>query len=89
MVATADIRFKRMQREVENLHDTQDDTLDKVDSIEAALLGLNQSVAANREWSRGQFAEIRKDINDLNEKLDRLMAHLEVPPKPPAGFVPK
>ncbi|MCY3833655.1 MAG: hypothetical protein OXG85_11605 [Chloroflexi bacterium] len=24
---------------------------------------------------------------ELNEKLDRLMVHLDVPPKPPAGFV--
>ena len=46
-MATADIRFKRMRREYENLHDTQDET------------------------------------------LDRLMAHLDVPPKSPAGFVKK
>ncbi|MYE27067.1 MAG: hypothetical protein F4X87_07580 [Chloroflexi bacterium] len=80
MVATSDIRFKRMQREVENLRDTQDETLDKVDSLEAAILGLNETVVANHEWSKRQFA-------DVNEKLDRLMKHLDVPPKPPAGFV--
>ena len=45
-----------------------------------ALVGLNQSVTANAELNQRQFAE-------LNEKLDRLMAHLDVPPKPPAGFV--
>ena len=27
-------------------------------------------------------------VAELNEKVDRLMAHLDVPPKPPAGFVP-
>ncbi|MCY3980072.1 MAG: hypothetical protein OXG23_18370 [Chloroflexi bacterium] len=80
MAATSDIRFKRMQREVENLRDTQDETLDKVDSLEAAILGLNETVVANHEWSKRQFA-------DVNEKLDRLMKHLDVPPKPPAGFV--
>ncbi|MCY3797673.1 MAG: hypothetical protein OXG84_07690 [Chloroflexi bacterium] len=80
MAATSDIRFKRMQREVENLHDTQDETLDKVDSLEAAILGLNETVVANHEWSKRQFA-------DVNEKLDRLMKHLDVPPKPPTGFV--
>ncbi len=26
-------------------------------------------------------------LGELNEKLDRLMTHLDVPPKPPAGFV--
>ena len=80
MAATTDIRFKRMQGEYRTLQDAQDELFDKVDSFEAALLGLNETVVANHEWSRRQFAE-------LNEKLDRLMAHLDVPPKPPAGFV--
>ena len=79
-MATADIRFKRRQREYETLHDTQDETLDKIDSLEAAMLGLNETVVSNHEWSKRQFAEV-------NEKLDRLMAHLDVPPKPPAGFL--
>ena len=62
------------------MRDGQDDILDKIDRNKEALLGLNEAVAANHEWSKRQFAEI-------NEKLDRLMAHLDVPPKPPAGFV--
>jgi len=80
MAATSDIRSKRMQREYENLHDTQDETLDKVDSFEAALLGLNETVVANHEWSKRQFAE-------LNEKVDAIIKHLEIPYKPPASFV--
>ena len=56
------------------------DGQDQIDTYEAALLGLTQSVAANHEWTQRQFAEV-------NEKLDRLMAHLKVPPKPPAGFL--
>lgn len=80
MAATTDIRFKRMQGEYRTLQDAQDELFDKVDSFEAALLGLNETVVANHEWSRRQFAE-------LNEKMDRLMKHLDVPPKPPAGFV--
>ena len=62
------------------MHNTQGETLEKVDSLEAAILGLNETVVANHEWSKRQFA-------DVNEKLDRLMKHLDVPPKPPAGFV--
>jgi len=31
--------------------------------------------------------ENRKMLLELNDKMDRLLAHLDVPPKPPAGFV--
>ena len=31
--------------------------------------------------------ENRKMLLELNAKLDAIMAHLDVPPKPPAGFV--
>jgi len=79
-MATTDIRLKRIEKEYQSVRDGQDDILDRIDTYEAALLGLNETVAANHEWSRRQFAE-------LNEKMDRLMAHLDVPPKPPAGFV--
>ena len=75
-MATADIRSKRMQGEYRTLQEAQDDLFDKVDSFEGALLGLTETVA-----------EIRQDISELNEKMDRLMAHQDVPPKPPAGFV--
>ncbi len=79
-MATTDIRFKRMQGEYRTLQDAQNELFDKVDSFEAALLGLTQMVAANHEWTQRQIA-------DLHEKMDRLMKHLDVPPKPPAGFV--
>jgi len=80
MAATTDIRFKRMQGQYQTLQGAQDELFDKVDSFEAALLGLTESVAANHEWTQRQFT-------DLHEKIDRLMTHLDVPPKPPAGFV--
>ncbi len=79
-MATTDIRLKRIEKEYQSVRDGQDDILDRIDTYEEALLGLNQTVMANHEWSQQQFAEV-------NEKLDRLMAHLDVPPKPPAGFV--
>lgn len=69
-----------MRRNINVVRDGQNDILDRIDSYEEALLGLNETVAANHEWTQRQFAEV-------NEKLDRLMAHLKVPPKPPAGFV--
>ena len=75
-MATADIRFKRVQGEYRTLQDAQDELFDKVDNYEAALLGLTEMVAENS-----------RQIAELNEKMDRLMAHLDVPPKPPTGFV--
>lgn len=79
-MATTDIRFKRIEKEYQSVREGQDDILDRIDTYEEALLGLTQAVVANHAWSQQQFAEV-------NEKLDRLMAHLDVPPKPPAGFV--
>ena len=76
-----------MQGEYRTLQDAQDELFDKVDTFEAAILGLTEMVVENHEWSQRQFADIRRDVGELNEKLDRLMAHLDVPPKPPAGFV--
>lgn len=80
MVATVDIRFKRMQKQYQTLHDSQDEVFDKVDSFEAALLGLNESVASNHDLSQRQIAE-------LHQKLDAILQHLDVPYKPPVGFV--
>ena len=62
------------------LRKSRDSLRDATDACRAALLELNDTLVANHEWSRRQFAEI-------NEKLDRIMAHLDVPPKPPAGFL--
>ncbi|MCY4465349.1 MAG: hypothetical protein OXE46_07415 [Chloroflexi bacterium] len=75
MEATTDIRFKRMQREYQTLHDAQDETLDKVDSIEAALLGLTEAVAENT-----------RQIAELHHKVDAIMQHQNVPYKP-IGFL--
>ncbi len=89
-MATTDIRFKRVQGEYRTLQDAQDDLFDKVDGYEAALLGLTEVVTENRERLErveGVVAANQRQIAEINEKLDRLMAHLDVPPKPPAGFV--
>lgn len=75
-MATTDIRLKRNEKEYQSVRVGQD----QIDTYEAALLGLTEAVAANHESTQQQIAE-------LNEKLDRLMTHLDVPPKPPAGFV--
>ena len=83
MAATTDIRFKRMQGEYQVLHDAQDELFDKVDTLESAVLGLTEMVAENRELI---LANTRR-INVIDGKLDAIIKHLEVPYKPPAGFV--
>ena len=89
-MTTTDIRFKRVQGEYRTLQNSQDELFDRVNGYETALLGLTEIVAENRERLE-RVEEVaaanQRQIADLNEKMDRLMAHLDVPPKPPAGFV--
>jgi len=47
-MATTDIRSKRIETEYQSVRDGQDDILDRIDTYEAALLGLTQAVAENR-----------------------------------------
>ncbi len=92
-MATTDIRLKRIEKEYQSVRDGQDDILDRIDTYEAALLGLTEAVSANhdlimanRELIMANHDLYQRQFADVNEKLDRLMAHLDVPPKPPAGF---
>ncbi len=100
-MATTDIRLKRIEKEYQSVRDGQDDILDRIDTYEAALLGLTEAVAANhdlimanyelimanRELIMANHDQYQRQFDEVNGKLDRLMAHLDVPPKPPAGFV--
>lgn len=90
MAATTDIRFKKMDRKYQVLEDAQDEVFNKVDSLEAALLGLTEAVVGNTERIDALtkiVTDNQRQIAVLNEKVDRLMTHLDVPPKPPAGFL--
>ncbi len=86
-MATTDIRLERIKHEYAGLRDAQDALMDKIDTYEAALLGLTEAVAANKELIMANHESTQRQIAALNEKMDRLMKHLDVPPKPPAGFV--
>ena len=48
-MATMDIRLQRVSDEYQSVRKAQDALFDKVDSFEAALLGLTESVAENRD----------------------------------------
>lgn len=48
---------------------------DKVDSLEAATLGLNQAISENRPA-----------IIEISRNLDAIIKHLDVPYKPPLCF---
>ena len=93
-MATTDIRLKRIEKEYQSVRDGQDDILDRIDTYEEAVLGLNEAVAANhesimanRELIQANHDLYQRQFAEVNDKLDRLMTHLKVPPKPPAGFV--
>ncbi|MDE2777884.1 MAG: hypothetical protein OXI77_18305 [Chloroflexota bacterium] len=47
-MVTTDIRLKRIEKEYQSVRGVQDDILDKMDSYEAAMLGLTEMVAENR-----------------------------------------
>ena len=48
-MATTDIRLKRIEKEYQSVRDGQDDILDRIDTYEEVLLGLNETVVANHE----------------------------------------
>lgn len=76
MAVTEEFRFKRMLAEYTAVRDAQDRIMDRVDSFEAAVLGLNEGIAQNRQ-----------DIAEIREMLQATMAHLKVPYKPTMGFM--
>ena len=77
MSAATDIHFKLMKWENRSF---QQALMERIDTYEAALLGLTEMVAANHESTQRQIAE-------LNQKIDAMMKHLDIPYKPPAGFI--
>ncbi len=83
MVATADVRFKRMKQEYLTLHGAQDELMGKVDTYKGALLGLTEMIAGNRDL----IAENRDLLLENREMLRAIIEHLQVPyKKPPMGF---
>ncbi len=75
-MATTDIRLKRLEKEYQIVRHEQDDILDRIDTYEAAILGLTEAVNRNTE---------HKDV--LDDKLNAIMEHLQAPYKPQAEFV--
>ena len=87
MVATVDIRLGRDNYEYMGLRDAQDALMDRIDTYEEAILGLSQAVAANRELIMANHELTQRQIAELHRMMEAMMQHLEVPYKPPAGFV--
>ena len=73
MAGTTDIHFKLMKWENRSF---QQALMERIDTYEAALLGLTKTVNRNSE----EIAEVR-------QMLEAIIKHLDVPYKPPAGFV--
>ena len=75
-MATTDIRLKRIEKEYQSVRDGQDDILDRIDTYEAALLGLTESVSANhdlimanRELIMANHDLYQRQFAEVNEKL--------------------
>ena len=64
-------------------HDTQD----KVDGIEAAILGLNQAVTANRELIIANQERNEQQFAEISAMLQAIIKDQNVPYKPPMGFM--
>lgn len=96
-MATQDVRLELIQHEYSGMRSAVHTLMDRMDGYEAALLGLTEMVAENRErlerleeavaQNRELILSNQQHLSALNDKIDRLMTHLDVPPKPPAGFV--
>lgn len=82
-MATTDIRLQRVNDEYQSVRRAQDSVLDKVDTYEAALLGLTQNVSRNGD----RIDALDQRIDVLDGKLDAIIKHLGVPYKPRACFV--
>ncbi len=73
MAAATDIHVQLMKWENRSF---QQALVERLDTYEAVLLGLTEAVNRNSER-----------IEVVDDKLDAIIKHLEVPYKPPAGFV--
>lgn len=82
-MATTDIRLQRVNDEYQSVRRAQDAVLDKVDGFESAILGLTENVSRNGD----RIDALDRRIDLLDDKLDAIIKHLDVPYKPPAGFV--
>ncbi len=80
MVAATDIHVQLVKWENRSF---QQALMDRLDTYEAALLGLTDAVSRNSE--RIEVVEQRLEV--VNGKLDAIIEHLKVPyNKPPPGF---
>lgn len=96
-MATQDIRLELIQHEYSGMRTAVHTLMDRMDGYEAAVLGLTEAVSQNSERISALEARVQRveEIVAENQqllvaiegKLARLMTHLDVPPKPPAGFV--
>ena len=81
-MATTEFRLERVKQAYVGLRDAQDALMDKIDTYEAALLGLTEMVSGKSE--RLEVVEARLGVveertNVMDGKLDAIIKHLKVP----------
>ncbi len=96
-MAIQDVRLELIQHEYTGMRNALHTLVDRMDGYEAAVLGLTEAVNQNSE--RISALEARMDrveqrlerveqrLDTIESKLDAIIKHLEVPYKPPTGFV--
>ena len=63
-----------------------DHTRATLDPIEAAILGLYEEVASNRDLIMANHEMTQRQLAELNDKLNAIMEHQDVPYKS-TGFL--
>ena len=96
-MATTDIRLERARQEYVGLRDAQDGLMDRIDTYEAALLGLTEAVSRNgdrldaieqrTEAIEQRTEAIERRTEAIEDRLDSIIKHLKVPYKPQTGFI--
>ncbi len=62
----------------------------RISALEAVVMENRELMLANQQRLdrvEQRLDRVEQRLASIESKLDRLMAHLDVPPKPPAGFV--
>ena len=87
MAATTDIRLDRVKHEYQGVSNAQDALMDRIDTYEEALTGLNESVAANHDLIMANHESNERQFAEIRAMLEAIIKDQNVPYKPPMGFM--
>ena len=62
-------------------------TTKRIENEYQSVRGVQDDILDKMDGYEAALLGLTEMVATLHEKVDRLMTHLDVPPKPPAGFV--